>query len=366
LVLERIAPIGDKLEKENMREAIKHILLKGAGLSPQRGCNNGYSIINKILFSAGGNTNKYNREGSCESVAEEYVGRRTSSNNTTNNPNATNNSSSYNVELTLLMDVCRELMISNPKFMERTVNIVTDYTATQGMAFQVTMPECYPSPTTINLEVGGDTPTTSVDLELRSRYDAAMAMVSEMVEQERKLLVAIDTLDVAVVTGTVREINEYRRGVNLPLVKIPQVFQALEEGRLAAKRLNKEVDRINTNVRNEVLPTININSITSELNQLNTTLSVGKIQGLEDMGSGSCPGLIIMGDHTTSTRDTTIPLQSGDTIILPRYNADVGHLETDVLKEVLFYLDALAHSTGNFDSLKTIITHELATRSKKR
>src|SRR4029078_3452268 len=76
----------------------------------------------------------------------------------------------------------------------------------------------------------------------------------------------------------------------------------------------------------------------------------------------SCPSLIITEDQSDKEQHLTIPLSSGDTIVLPKYNADIQYIETAVLEEILFYLDALEPFNSDFESLQTTITHQLGKR----
>lgn len=127
--------------------------------------------------------------------------------------------------------------------------------------------------------------------------------------------------------------------------------------------LRQEFSQILNEMKEDRPPIIKFENLIHHFNSCLSTLAIEMLDA-SNVNHGSYGALFKVCAEDTAS-DLEVLLESGNKLMLPIYGANISHLNDDVLKKILWYLENLSECNNQFTPLQINIIRELAKRERE-
>lgn len=140
-----------------------------------------------------------------------------------------------------------------------------------------------------------------------------------------------------------------------PSATVEADFLPVVRAETPSSGIRTHFERIMTELDRGEIPTIYLNEILGALAMTEMRISKNK---------GTFPAIISLDPYADKNDKVSVTLRSGQAVILPSKGADLGPLDYETLKDVLWYLESLVDHDTTFIPLQNLVTREMALRQK--
>lgn len=359
---ENVVPKSKRNEEVQIRYRIRAMILTMAGLENIDSISeNGYSIVNKILLSVSEiEHTKIVGKFASSFVKLPFVGTAL----TFPIENTKVIIEDFNMELSFLFDVTKDLYCNNEMFQRMFLaNIkngdIKNFEDSNDVPFIITN----------SLKLISDKNEKTIKEELidaRDRINKLEKDLKTIFKIEDRLFSSLSKMDNTSINSVISEVNSIRKTYHTNIIKNIKPFDDYTQNQERIINIKAHFDNLINDIKNGIIPTLNLNKYINDMEPILINYGIERIELSKYLPNMSCYCILVVDGSEIDNNMENIVLKSGNTITLPSSYANLKYIETDIILEIVKYLDSINTEDIRFKTLQMDCSRELAIRNSTK